>query len=377
MLPMKYQRHFSGIVAIILLGLLLAACNFSFEEATPTVDGIIEEPIDPLPEIAEVSPSPSPTATPTSQDEIQIATPTPFFTDVPTETPIPTETLGPWEYEIRAGDTLGYIIQQPPFNYRNRAVIDEIVRINPNIPNPDTLPGPGAVILIPRPTETPIPEGLELTAAIDAAQGVLTRGNVRLPANAEIGLHVVRQNETAIGIVEQYGGMTLEIFSQLNAEVNFLGCNFEEPGGGPSCAPNLREGQQVNVVLPTPTPTLSPTPSGSETPTPTPTYRPPSLISPFSGGIAPPGVVTLQWVSVGSLKVDEVYLVQVRDTTNDTVWHDTTRLTSIRLPNWMIPDDGQQHSMEWSITVARPNDQGVYAPVGAWSETRTFQWQSR
>lgn len=371
------KRYAFGISTLLLVSAILTGCNFNVQEATPTIDGVFEEPIDPLPEIEEVSPTPSPSPSMTPADAVVIVTSTPMPTDLVLPTETPTETPGPWEYEIQSGDVLGAIIQRPPFNYRSNAVIPLIVAMNDNIPNADSLPGEGSTILIPRPTATPIPEGMELTAVMDATRGVQTRGNLVLPENAQIGLHTVRENESVIGIVEQYGGMTLEILSQLNADINFLGCNFEEPAGGPNCNPLIRANQEINVLLPTPTPTLSPTPSGAETATPTPTYRPPMGNYPPDGGIAPAGIVTLHWVSVGILKPDQVYLIQVNDLTDDTSWTGVTRSTTMQLPSSLIPTDGEDHTIEWTIAVATSDNQGQYQIVSGVAEPRRFIWRSR
>lgn len=357
--------------------LLLTACNFTPDNATPTFDGIIEEPINPLPEQQDFTstPSPSPTASPASIVELATATAT-FTSAPPSITPTPSETPGPWEHVIRPGEILTVIIQQPPYNYRDFSVIDEIVRLN-NLPNAESIVA-GQTILIPRPTPTLIPLGVNLTETADAALGLGQRlGSVALPTNTEFGCHTVREGESIVEIIDQYGGATLEIIAQINPDINFFGCDFDEPSGGPGCSPLIVVDQCVRVPLPTRTPTLSPTPSGSETATPTPTYFAPRSIYPPDGGIAPAGIVTLQWVSVGELRANEVYLVEVTDTTTGSTWRQVTRSTSIRLPETLIPSDGQTHMITWSVRVAVASSQGIYAPISPAGRLRTFQWQSR
>ena len=368
------MRNLSVLSAFASLIFLLAGCNFDLQDATPTVDGIIEEPIVPLPD-SDNTDTPTPSASPSPIQQVRLSTPSPFPTLQPTETPIPTETPGPWEYEIQQGDVLTLLIQRPPFNYRTMDVLSEIVRINDNIPNADSLPGPGNIILSPRPTATPIPEGIELTQEIAATRRVDLRG---LPENTEFDCHIVQPGEVTVGIVEQYGGLTLELMSQLNADINFSGCNFEEPGGGPSCNPVIREGQCILVPMPTPTPTLSPTPSGDETPTPTPTYPPARLISPPEGALVPPGILTLQWTSVGVLQPGEYYLVEVVDTTAETIWNDVTRSTNIRLPDSLIPSGGEAHQFTWNVSIATINEDGTFTRVqGIPLREGRFNWQSR
>jgi len=358
-----------------LLVLMLAACNFApmpQGDASPTVEQIVLT--------QAISPSPSPTATPPVMTPtaplVETATSTPTAgppTDLPSETPTP----GPYEHTIQQGETLGYIIQL--YGYRNFDVISEVVRINENIPNADSLPGAGAVILIPRQTATPTPE--DFTPPPDVAQvlGVAiapTSPATGLNIDAPIVQHTVVEGQTIVDIAVNYN-TTLEVLSTLNPDIDFSGCNFSIPSGGPNCGPFLRIGQIVMVPAPTPTPTLSPTPSGNETPTPTPTYAAPVVISPPQGGSVPPAAFKLEWVSVGVLQPDEAYLVQVTDTVTGEVYNDITQSTSLLLPESLIPDDGQPHLMTWTVSVAKPNEAGVYRVVSGPPEQRQFSWLSR
>lgn len=108
----------------------LAGCELApLPQATPT------------PNVEEL-PSSTATITPTLTLSAapMLVSPTPTETaGPPTETPTP----DPYAtYIIQPNDTLLYIIQLPPFNYRNDIVINEILRLNPNIPDANHLPGP-------------------------------------------------------------------------------------------------------------------------------------------------------------------------------------------------------------------------------------------
>ena len=102
----------------------------------------------------------------------QIESPTPTETPAPpTVTPTATDTPGPYEHTIEANDTLGYIIQL--YGYTDLgtgpgSIIAQVVAMNDNIPNADTLPGVGSVILIPRQTATPTPASTEAAAVMQA-----------------------------------------------------------------------------------------------------------------------------------------------------------------------------------------------------------------
>jgi len=350
------------------LTLMMTACNFAQGNVSPTVGFI------------ELSPLPSATVTPSltaMQAEVQVIPTATETAAPPTLPPVPTATLGPYEYTIQAGDTLGYIVQL--FGYRDFGVFDEVVRINDNISNVDALPGEGAGILIPRQSATPTPADFTPAPDLSEALGVglaPTSQDTGLNVDAPIIEHSVTEGQTIVDIAVLYN-TTLEVLAVLNPDISFDGCNFEIQSGGPNCAPILQVGQIVRVPAPTPTPTLSPTPSGSETPTPTPTYAPPIVISPPRDAIVPAGVFRLEWVSVGVLQPQEVYLVQVTDTVTGTVFNDITRATTLLLPESLVPNDGSPHRMQWTVTVAKPNADGVYEILGGTPEVRAFTWQSR
>src|SRR3954454_16113257 len=153
------------ITLLSLLALaLVAGCELSqIPQATPaaTVEVLHTE-------TPTLAPSFTPSMTLTLAPVPEIAT-----TSAPTQVPgtpidTPTQTYTPNPYAtyiIQPGDTMNYIIQLPPFNYRNDFVVAEIMRLNPFITNPNRLPGPGSSILIPLPTATATPQGYDQTAS--------------------------------------------------------------------------------------------------------------------------------------------------------------------------------------------------------------------
>lgn len=384
---MKYNRLF--IMMALCTSMILVACNFDTQDSTPTAEGIIEQPVNPIPDQPEASVTPSQTASPSPSPQgevrIQIVTQVPTIPANPTDVPTPTETLGPWEHTVQSGDSLTGILSNGPYFYDpfSSNIVDLVVALN-------SLSGPasifeGQTILIPRKTEVPVSEGLALTETAIAVGGsgssVIDGRVVAVPTNTVFDCHEVQEGETVIGIIEQYGGANLELLCTVNSE-NFscAGCDFNTLSGG--CSIPLSIGQCVNVPLPTATPTLSPTPSGNETATPTPTYRAPSLVSPPEGGVVSGGIITLSWVSVGVLEPNEAYLVQVIDVEAETINNFITRTTSYRLPSSLIPTDGETHTITWQVQVGTEvgiddNGNQVYAPVGAGGIVRTYYWQSR
>ena len=346
--------------------LLLAGCNFARLESTALPAAIVST------QLPDATSLPAATLTSSPAIELAVATVTPLPTR-PTAAPSPTR--APWQHVIRDGETLGYIIQQ--YGYRSFDVIEEIVRLNENIASANLLPGEGSVILIPRPSATPVPADFTpLPVPPALVEGIApTSPATGLNYTTAIDDHVVVAGQSVVDIVVQHN-TTLEIVSILNPEITFAGCDFGVASGGPNCNPFLSVGQTVRVPAPTPTPTLSPTFSGAETATPTPTWMPPRVISPPQNAILPATTFRLQWLSVGVLAPGEVYLVQLSDESG-VVHNAVTRETSLMLPEALVSSDGIAREMSWTVSVARANAEGVYQIIGGYPQPRHFRWNSR
>lgn len=350
--------------------LLGTGCTFTQQipQATPT--------IVPVNVTDAPTTTPSPSATPTAaMTPEQLPTSTAQALVEPSDTPLPpsatptaTDTPGPFLHEIQSGETLGFIVQQ--YGHRSFDVIDVVVEVNENIFNPDTLPAPGTIILIPRPTVETVAEAI--------SDG--TDGNNELATQPpRIGdgftlVHLVQDGESLIDIAQQYR-TTLEIIAQLNPDIGFFGCDFDNPSGGPGCIIQISIGQEVVVPAPTPTPTLSPTPSGNETATATPTYMPPMVVFPPNGGVAHPGLFRLQWVG-GVLRPDEVYLVYIKNVTTDgAVNAFITRDNTFSVPPELAPTVASREEYQWWIAIGRQNENGQYANVSGEADINTFFWE--
>lgn len=368
-------------LSLLCLTFGLVACNINVQpDEAPTPERLVTETLTPTPSV-----SPTLTATLTPSPTVQVllrptqdAPVQPVLPNQPTLEPSPAPTEGAYEYVIRPNDTLGYILQLQPWGYPpyDPGVIQAVVTLN-RLASADFLPPPGTTLLIPRRTPTPVPVGIELTLTSDASLGLGERvGNATLPQGAVAGCYTVKEGDTIVGIADNFN-TTLEIMSQLNQNLNWFGCQFDQYSGGPNCNVFITIGQCINVPLPTPTPVPTATLTGNETPTPTPTYAPARAVFPPFGAVAPPTTFELQWVSVGILKVDEVYLVEVQDLTGGQQWLQVTRQTSIALPESLIPNTGQTHQMQWRVSVAKADENGVYSYVGGVGAWRAFQWQSR
>lgn len=354
---------------LILASVALTACNFNPTPPTPTVQGFES----PTPTSATEEPSRTPSLTPSAPPTvaaIRLASATPSITPPPsTETETATPTEGYYVYRVAQNDTFSGIL--PRYGYNDFRVVPAILTLNPIIQNENNLPV-GQEILIPRMTFTPTPPNYEATVSIMQTLGQVVPGQ-RL-ANEQVGQHTVVEGESVNQIAYTYK-TTIEIIRDLNPELVFQNCDMSNRSGGPDCNVPIRIGQVINVPLPTPTPTLSPTPSGSETATPTPTYNPPFVVEPPNGGIVS-GPVVVQWLSVGILKRDEYYYVEVINRTLGTADTYVTKETMLRLPDSLIPPEGEQHDIELRVVVVRGAGED-YTVIGGVMPSRTFKWQRR
>lgn len=369
---MRSSLRFALLFAILILA---SACNIGVPDArvsaTPEIELIATLP---------PSPRPSPTATVVTpiatRPVIELATAALSETAAPTAlTASATPTARFLEYLVNEGETLFYIIQLPQHGYGYEPnVAAAVVALNDNLRNADDL-RPGQTILIPRPTLTPTPVDAEATQALLASLGVDNSSGAELQAGSAVGCHDVIANDSMVGIAVQYN-TTLEILSDLNRNLNWSGCNFTQPSGGPDCGPALGIGQCVNVPFPTPLPTKVPTPTGAETATPTPTMAAPRQLYPPAGDDVPAGGLTLRWLGLAGISDADVYLVEIVDQTQNREHRDVTRANAYRVPAAFSPADNRPHIAQWRVSVAGQDDQGRYYLVGAPGAWRSFTWAS-
>lgn len=364
--------------SIVLSLLILTACNLTTPDVQPSPEILITDTSTP-----DVAPSATASLTPSITPDREIVdVPVVVASALPTDddlAPIlnvtPTSTQGPCEATILDGEALtGALLRIPCGNEVNFGLLDAVVAFNDNITNADFV-SPGLIFFVPLPSPTPIPEGADMTETAAAERGVTVFGGAQFPDNQEFDCYEVVEGDSVVSIADTYN-TTLEILSPLNPNLGWGGCDFTNPSGGPSCSPNLRIGECVQVPLPTGTPIPTGTPSGNETATPTPTHEAARLISPPQGAIANQRI-TLEWVSVGILRSGESYLIDIEDRTSGITSAYGTRNTRYTLSDNLIPSDGQTHEIIWRVRVARINNDGTYTVIGGTGEWHTFQWQSR
>lgn len=188
--------------------------------------------------------------------------------------------------------------------------------------------------------------------------------------------HTVQFGENIVGIAVEYGA-NIEILSQLNPEVAFSQCDFGLDSGGGSCIVQLFEGQLLRVPAPTPTPTLPPTASGSETPTPTvtPTFNAPSPLSPANQAFfTRDQIITLRWVSSGTLNPGEAYHIEARNLNTGEIYVTETQELFFIVPNEWQAGDSARHEYEWTVSIINSNDP---TELFYMTQPRTFIWQGR
>lgn len=300
---------------------------------------------------ADTPPAAEPTDTPISESP----TPSP-----PTDTPTPPPDL---EYEVQSGDTCGGIAM------KYNVPVDTLIRYNNldancflrigdklRIPQPTPTPGPAPEL---PPDATP-PD----TATPDATQS--TEAAVPTATLPPQIVYTVREGDTCGEIAERF-----------RMPVNHL---IQQNGLDDNCL--IRIGQVLTLTFATPTPAVSPTPIIAQTPTPRAGYPAPQLVSPVEDAVITESLesVTLAWLSVGLLKENEWYVVQVQPVGAITVPVFETKATSIRLTR-AIFGDLDERSFSWWVQVKqlvavdpRTNER-VYNDLSPASAVRRFIWR--
>jgi len=313
-------------------------------------------------------------------------------------TPSDSPTPGPCVQTAQQGDTVfGMAIR---CGHRDLAIVDVILEVN-KMKSAEELQI-GQTLEIPWPTSTP---GGEPTVGplTDAGPG----GGIDQPATEAVApiqvnefgtpdllptyqtveptlrpgqaWHTVQAGETILSIAIDYD-TTIEVLSQINPEIPFLQCDFGSPSGGPNCSVMVYPGQRVRVPVSLPTVTPTPSPVGTLTPTPSasPTFNAPYLLAPPQDArFRADEMVTLRWGGTGTLAAEERYVVRVRDLTTGQSYVADVPDTTYILPGGWQASDGNPHTFEWTISVARVDAQGSILGEGHVTDIRQFTWDSR
>jgi LysM repeat protein len=295
-----------------------------------------------------------PTSSPTVLAEPTDTSVPPTVTPPPaTDTPVP-----PQSYEVQSGDTCGGIAGKYGVALADFLALNQLDENN-------CLIRVGDKVLIPVPTPTAGPSP------------TLAPGATEQPAQPTGASEPTATLPPQIIIQVKSGDTCSEIADQYRITVDTL---VQQNGLDANCG--LQIGQVLTLTFATAAPSISPTPIIAQTPTPRVGYDAPVVTSPQEGAAISEteDVVTLQWLSVGVLKDDEWYVVQVQPTGAITVPVFEVKATSIKLTRSIF--DGQtERSFAWWVQVKQlvnvdaQTGERIYNVMSQPSEVRHFTWR--
>ena len=126
-----------------------------------------------------------------------------------------------------------------------------------------------------------------------------------------------------------------------------------------------------------------PTPGPTPTPTLPPPYYSPQLLLPPDGEafMRMTDVITLQWESVGTLRVNESYAIMIVDVTSDgeVKLTDYVSDTKFIVPESMRPKDTIPHIFRWWVVPVRQvgsttEGEPIWDAAGILSDEYVFSW---
>ena len=283
---------------------------------------------------------------------VPTATITPSATVVPTLTPAPTSTptqlptstpLPPVAHVVVEGDTCILIAVTYDVS------VQSILRLNGFTQACPLLVG--QEVIVPVPTPTP------------ASTATATMMPLALTQSAR-PMHIVSAGESLSSISADYG-VSFSVMAEVNGKLP------------PDYAITI--GETLSIPVDMPMPTAGPTPTETSLPP----YPAPQLLNPSDGAAISSieQTVSLQWTSVANLRENEVYLVSVKDVTNNGSQRisDTTLTTRYIVGVDMKPYEAVPHVFRWTVVTARQtglteDGRPMYQPAGATSVERTFTW---
>ncbi|MDO9085971.1 MAG: LysM peptidoglycan-binding domain-containing protein [Anaerolineaceae bacterium] len=283
-----------------------------------------------------------PTVTPTITSTATI-TITPTLTLTPTIEPSITP-LPDLEYTVQSGDSCLSIA------FLFNVSVNSIVVKNNLSATCDNLVV-GQKLSIPQPTPTPSPQPTATLGEADATRSACNTVSYTVGPGDTLSTIAINYN-VEIDAIRQWNGIISDV---------------------------VYEGQPLQIPLCERLPTAGPTPTATNPPP----YQAPSLLLPADGApfTAANDEIALQWSSVGTLRSDEYYAVNIEDVTEG----EGRRLveyvtdTKFNVPANFRPNSTVPHILRWTVFVVRQtgsstDGQAIYQPAGNISNPRTFIW---
>lgn len=373
---MRLTRLITSIVglwlALLAGGIAVAACSNDEESprpavvATPTPSASATESFTrPVARGPSLTPSPTFPATHTPEPLALPATVQPTLT--------PTELPPPYIDIVRQGDTCGAIALRWGLDLAGGS---EAIKQANNLNSGCTNLVVGQNVVVPRPTLTATPPGLDATQTAIATS--LPRSLLNITPFA-IYEYCPEEGDTLQSIALKSNASRQRIceLNPLPDGLDCRGCDFVAGGANARCSepPLISLNNCLNVPGPTFTPTPTATFSGSETPTLLPTYLPPQAVFPADGTLVQ-GSAQLVWQSVGQLDADEFYVVVLSDLQSGALLSIVqTRQSSYLLPVEWRPAAGQALEIGWTVEVIRRAQAESYVSVSRRSPSYRFIWQ--
>jgi LysM repeat protein len=204
--------------------------------------------------------------------------------------------------------------------------------------------------------------GQELVIPSTGPVGGPVPGSTQQPPQV---IHEVKSGETLISIADIYGTTVEGIMTASGLDSPDL----------------IYVGQQLVVPLVPGTSTPTSTPTTTPTSTPGPPFPAPNLLSPPDGALfeGEEAVVLLAWASVGILREDQAYLVELETPAQIAPVTYVTQATSWRLPSELWTT-GRLDTLNWWVTVVQRVDADSdgtpdWKPISLPTEERHFIWR--
>jgi LysM repeat protein len=286
--------------------------------------------------LASATETPTPSQTPT-------ITLTPTASLTPTIAPTWTR-LPPIEYTISSGDSCISIALA--FNVSVASIVLE--NSLPASCSPLTI---GNKLRIPQPTQTATAAPTNTLNAVESTDVACQKLDYTVQANDTLSGIAINYNVSQTSLKE-YNGLVSDV---------------------------VREGQVIKIPLCMRAPTAGPSP----TPTTPPPYAGPALLSPADGSVytIANDVVTLQWASVGALRPNEAYQINVEDSTDGTGRKLVEYVvdTTFNVPSSFRPASNEPHALRWWVIVVRQtgtdaSSNPIWEVAGSASKELVFIW---